>query len=142
MWKGYGSFLFFDAGEPQVRFRDVKTSAVVNGTEVPRRSATVRGTRGLQIEMADWTLSYRGADVAHSESSNETFAGLTRWLTGQALVGVTACGTASVELEFDLGAVLRVRPSENFGATHEIVTVRDGRRYLSLRADGTTVVEG
>jgi hypothetical protein len=59
VWRSIGSHLFFDTGEP-----------LITASEhlVKRRSHYVRGSHGMHVEMAAWTVSHEGQQVAHSES--------------------------------------------------------------------------
>ena len=53
VWRGAGSHLFFDTGEPVITFSERTTKrSKVGGFAVERRSVQVAGSQTLHIEMA------------------------------------------------------------------------------------------
>ena len=142
VWRSVGSHLWFETGEPLIRVTQrTNTRLKVNGCRVERRPTFVKGSHGLAVEMAAWTLSYKGQQVAHEESSDKTFRELAPWLTGQSLVDVVARGPTALDIEFDLGARLSVHPHHDQNDDEELLTVWDELGHITLRADGTVVKE-
>jgi hypothetical protein len=72
VWKGIGSFLFFEFGRK---------------IEAPRGPA--KGAFSIWIYMADWILDQNGKDIAHSESSERLLTSATRQLEGKKLNAIT-----------------------------------------------------
>lgn len=139
VWRGFGSHLFFEAGEPIVHIapRLARRKFEVAGHQVDRRSASVRGSYGFHIEMAAWTIRHEeGQQVANSESCDATFRELARWFCGQSLVSVVSLGAAAIDIVLDLGASIAIRPHDHSDAADPLLTVWGDFGSMTLRADG------
>lgn len=138
VWRGFGSHLFCEGGEPiiDVAPRIARRKFEVGGYCVDRRSASVRGSCGFHIEMAAWTVHHAAQQVASSESCDTTFRQITRWFCGQSLVSATLEGATAIDIRLDLGAHLAIRLHAAAAAADPLLTVWDDSGSMTLCADG------
>ena len=104
-------------GAPEVRFGEPRRTPTHLGGGLEfalRRRVTIVGQWTLSIEQCQWEVMVGDDCLAHSESDELTLRGALRVIDGQALVAVdTDSSTAITRFEFDLGAVLTVRPYDS-----------------------------
>lgn len=140
-WRGAGSHLFFEMGEPRVQVRDRLRQYDVGGNKVSRRTAHVSGSQALVIEMAGWRVLAGNSLVGHSESSDNVFDSLLRWMQGQHLAELERSGSTDIFLRFDLGATFELYAHPGAEPGDVLVSIRNDHTVTSLRADGMIVNE-
>lgn len=148
--KGYGSFLTFDFGEPQITFDEEKNyhypelfDREGQPKKIIRRSVDVRGEWHLWIRYCNWTIQTDGIVLAHDESSDLEIARATRQLQGQSLRQIDICPkTGNTTFDFDLkGKLITTRYKDRVDWPFEETILWDlflpDDQVLSVYANGT-----
>ena len=97
--------------------------------------ATFRGTHGLMIEIADWTIERKGATLATSNTCNGKIDGVLPQFLGKRVASVRF-GDRCSRLTFEEALVLSLFPnSGSYGAWHSLenwTIFRGERAVLTL----------
>jgi hypothetical protein len=140
----HGSFLSMQFGEPRLWVRSPiqQEPGASEKTALRREHRLVRavGQWELWIEQGQWQLDWRGGHVTSDDSMNAIEAALP-YLDGQAFVDFRRDDAdRTCWFDFDLGAVLRVSPTEEAEAAQWNLS-RDGEWIASYRNDGQVEFE-
>ncbi len=128
--QGYGSFLYFNFGEPKLVIHE-RTSKRL-GKLV--RHADVEGASHIWINCCHWRARDAGRQIAHSEDSRETIDSATAFLNGQKLIAIDVEGGRSA-FRFDLDGLLETWPYEENDAREQWTIFHEGA-YFDYRGDG------
>lgn len=140
-WRGAGSHVFFELGEPKTWVSKIVRPRPVNGVVVERRRAGVWGSHSVGIEMAEWKLFFGASLIADSEATDETFIEVLNWLEGQHLVELTKKAQTVVSLEFDLKARFELTSPLDLEGDSDLLSIRCAEQVTIIRADGSVVTE-
>ncbi len=140
-WRGVGSHLFFELGTPETSVSSRTLSRTVNGVVVESRRAGVRGSHSIGIEMAQWQLFFGASAIAHSESPDDVYNEILRWIEGQQLVELRGEEQGVFSLQFDLRARFELRNPSGFEPDSTLLSIRVANEVTSLRVDGGVQVE-
>jgi hypothetical protein len=134
--KGYGSFLTFEFGEPQLETREI--DRVRNGVKEHIRSVHIYGSSHLWIYMCDWSITAQNQIVATQSSKAKIIHQAMHRLDGQVLVQTVIHSDCSTTFVFELGDRLETKPNrEEYGVESEQWHLYEIRgNVFTLRADG------
>jgi hypothetical protein len=130
--QGYGSFLTFEFGEPNLEIGKVRKWK----TESPRRVVTLRGQWHLWIYCCEWTIERYDQQLAYSESHRSAIHIACDHLHGQALTDIDVNPSdGRTRFKFDLGGELLTKP---YGEelTEQWMLFDPEGQVLSVRSDG------
>ncbi len=128
--QGYGSFLYFNFGEPKLIVHDYKAPK----TGKPRRIADIQGASHIWINCCHWRILDEGSQRAHSEDSREVIDRAAAFLNGQKLLAIEPAKGRSL-FRFDLDGTLETWPYED-GDDSEQWIISRGDDYFDYRGDG------
>ena len=129
--RGYGSFLTFDFGKPELTVAERQSKE--RGL---RRDTYVYGQWHLWIYCCHWRVLEAGTQIAWSEDSKELMGRAAANLNGQKLLAVAVdptCGRST--FSFDLGGSLETWPYGD-DPTEEQWMIYALRQVFTYRADG------
>lgn len=129
--QGYGSFLTFEFGNPELKIeeRHSETSGL-------RRNAYVSGKWHVWIYCCAWRFSSHGDEISWSEDANDQIARATAMLNGQKLVSVSVDpAQGRSRFIFDLGGLLETWPTGD-DLTEKQWLIYGPDNVFTYRADG------
>lgn len=136
--KGYGSFITFEFGKPQLRVSKevLRPRAGRKWPKYPKRMVRVHGEWHLWIYCCDWEIRQNDRKIGHSESNDKKIDRACAVLNGQILTKVVVTPhTLQTDFFFDLGGHLRTTPYQ--GKPYEMWNIRcPNGRYFCIRSDG------
>lgn len=128
--QGYGSFLYFNFGQPKLNV----TERQRDGRTV--RRAHVSGEWRLWTDCCHWRLRQDAAQIAWSEDDRSVIERATSILNGQKLVAVSASAREGrSSFTFDLGGLLETWPYEEDPALEQWTLLTDTGAF-TYRGDG------
>ena len=137
--KGYGSFLTFEFGNPNLEIReprDVPDATPQVRQLFAQRRVTLRGQWHLWVYCCGWRICLGGNEIAHDESTDEEISVACLKLDGQAIQQVTCEPEVGRTLfHFDLGGVLETQPYDDELLKQWMLYLPDGNVY-TFRSDG------
>jgi len=147
--RGWGSFVTFEFGSPHVISHKVNEFPFrVDGEalRVPRRLTYAKGDWHLWIYCCNWSLTWRGRQLAESESSKSDIDAALTIVNGQALTSVSTGEDGGSRFVFDLDCQLTTSPYRDCqtspypprpdGGDKQWMFYQPSGRVLSLHADG------
>ncbi len=134
--QGYGSFLTFEFGEPELVFRRAITKP--SSENLGRDRVHVHGMHHLWIEQCEWEFTRGAAQLAYSESSKDEIATAASKLAGQRLVHLSMDGEEYTSIfKFEQGHFLKVYPYEDVPENLPIWHLYSPNMVLSYLDTGT-----
>ena len=140
--QGYGSFLTFEFGEPQLRIQEPRQASEQASEKLrkrwARRSIYVCGGWHLWVYICDWRIFLKNEELANSSSTRKTIKTALLEIDGQALTSVTIKKSFVSIFEFDLGGRLETTPNyDDYEKDSELWLLYEPSGYVfTLRADG------
>lgn len=133
--KGYGSFLTFEFGQPNLDIWEKYRSK--DGLREKRRSVAVHGDWHLWIYLCDWQIYSRDEVRATSHSSTRDIQRAMRRLDGQVLTHVEVHPSCATTFVFELHDRLETMPnvSEYGQDSEQWLLYEQAGNVLTLRAD-------
>lgn len=140
--QGYGSFLTFEFGEPQLRIQEPRQASEQASEKLrrrwARRSIYVSGEWHFWIYICDWNIFLKDEELANSSSTRKTIKTALLEIDGQALTSVTINKSFICVFEFDLGGKLEIIPNySDYEKDSDLWLLYEPSGYVfTLRADG------
>jgi hypothetical protein len=143
---GFGSFLTFEFGKPNLEVRDpIVASNGASATvreRLARREVNVHGEWHLWIYFCDWKV-FSGSKLIGDSSTKPKIRRAAQFLNGQKLIRFSISPRkVNCIFDFDLGATLKTRPYDKdgeqwllYGPSHKVLSVRADGRYKYKRSD-------
>ncbi|MDT7530925.1 hypothetical protein OVY29_19870 [Sphingopyxis sp. SE2] len=134
--QGYGSFLTFEFGDPELKVEERNSEK--RGL---RRDAYVQGEWHVWIYCCVWRFSSHGHQIAWSEDPKDQIYRATGMLDGQKLVSVHVNPSkGQSRFDFDLGGLLETWPVGD-DLTEEQWFIYSPHNVFTYRADGKYSLE-
>lgn len=129
--QGYGSFLTFEFGDPELKIQEWRSEQ--RGF---RRQAYVQGRWHIWIYCCEWRVSVDSQPIAWSEDSRDDILRATANLDGQKLTKISVSPSAGrSKFEFDLGGLLETWPVGDDPTTEQWF-IYGPDAVFAYRADG------
>lgn len=140
--QGYGSFLTFEFGEPQLHIQEPRQAPEHASEKMrrrwARRSIYVHGEWHFWVYLCDWKVFLKDEELANSSSTRKIIKNALLEINGQALTSVTINKSFICVFEFDLGGKLEIIPNyDEYEKDRDLWLLYEPSGYVfTLRADG------
>lgn len=140
--QGYGSFLTFEFGNPQLRIQEPRQASEQASEKLrkrwSRRNIFIRGDWHLWVYICDWRIFLGNEELANNSSTRKTIKNTLLEIDGQALNSFRITNSYVCTFEFDLGGKLEISPNyDDYEKDSDLWLLYEPSGYVyTLRADG------
>lgn len=137
----FGSYLSLEMGTITTSVDEKIRPYEIESHTVQRRTALVRHSHGIDLNLCEWEL-YAGEDlIGHSESDRDHFFKIKHWLRGQHAVELLALPENAYVLDLDLGARFHLRPYADGAPDDQLFIITHDSDCTEVLANGGVQTE-